>query len=620
MRQLQQKLSSPEQEPDKPRIITVWFNPWRYEKEEHLIVPFLKAIEKALSHQNSDGLKLAVKRIRDAAAAIAYGSKFEFQILGLKYGFDTSKAVHREEELDRNAKQARLSARLTSLYYDVVSELKKAVIDKDFRIVVFVDDLDRCLPEKAVELLESIKLFLDLPGYVFVIGVDRDVIEKGITYHYRFYHQAKQDANEGIKQQCERIITPDEYLDKMIQVPLELPPIRPKIKKEYIRSLLGDYDEDSVRFIERGIDSNPRCLKRFVNLLAYMSRFADRKEKDLRAEPNLTEERKKVLDQGFTPTLYTKWALIVFGHRFLYNRIKGNPHLLLELQEQIRTSSDSAEEELPKLVKSIPDSLRFILSTEPYFPESEWLIKDFVYLASSTETLGKGTDRPDDAVSFGALRPGDMVLVRKGKFLYGEEAIEKDIPYDYWIDAFPVTNRQYQEFLQDEGYAEKTKVPPYGWDKEVKQCPAGKEDHPVVGVSFEDAKKFCEWRSLREDQEIRLPTEMEWEKAARGTDGRLYPWGDEFAPEFCNVEESRIRNTTPVTNYHNGITPFGCYDMAGNVWEWTFNGNDEERRGVVIRGGSWSVSGENPLCTVSTWFNSMDRAFDIGFRCVRKIN
>ncbi len=173
------------------------------------------------------------------------------------------------------------------------------------------------------------------------------------------------------------------------------------------------------------------------------------------------------------------------------------------------------------------------------------MIEKYEYLAASTDTSSKKTIGQGESSVLGKLQPGDMVLVKKGSFLYGDHKAELNIPYDYWIDAFPVTNRQYQEFLQDTDYhkdrkpevpfMDKDSISPYTWNKETSQCPKGREDHPVVWVSFEDAEKFCDGRSHKEGKSIRLPTEEEWEKAARGKDGREYPWGDEFDAKLCNT-------------------------------------------------------------------------------------
>ena len=99
--------------------------------------------------------------------------------------------------------------------------------------------------------------------------------------------------------------------------------------------------------------------------------------------------------------------------------------------------------------------------------------------------------------------------------------------------------------------------------------PAGKEDHPVVNVSWKDAVAFCRWLSQASGKTIRLPTEAEWEKAARGDDGRIYPWGDEPpTKELCNFSNN-VGDTTPVGQYPAGASLCGALDMAGNVWEWT---------------------------------------------------
>ena len=164
--------------------------------------------------------------------------------------------------------------------------------------------------------------------------------------------------------------------------------------------------------------------------------------------------------------------------------------------------------------------------------------------------------------------------------------IKKNIDHDYEIGAYPVTNDEYKEFID----ANPNYRSPDHWYKEKRTFPEGKEHHPVEYVSFEDAFKYCEWKTKKEGlqgRQYRLPAEVEWEKAARGTDGRVYPWGDEFDKEKCNSYESGIKDTTPVDKYPDGVSPYGCYDMAGNVWVWVESWLDKEKKYRVLRGGSW---------------------------------
>ena len=219
-----------------------------------------------------------------------------------------------------------------------------------------------------------------------------------------------------------------------------------------------------------------------------------------------------------------------------------------------------------------------------------------------------------------------MVFVPEGEFLYGETK-EKVILPGYWIDETPVTNGEFSRFVQATGYvttAEKTGIGcanVHGKWEDIEganwRYPGGPElgsiesklDHPVVQVSWEDAIAYARWAGKR------LPTEQEWEKAARGGDGREYPWGElEPTPEMCNFNKHEGR-TTPVGKYSpQGNSPFGCEDMSGNVWEWT--ASREGSNGRVLRGGGWSHPAENVRLVLRSIHES-DECYDTdGFRCV----
>jgi len=209
------------------------------------------------------------------------------------------------------------------------------------------------------------------------------------------------------------------------------------------------------------------------------------------------------------------------------------------------------------------------------------------------------------------LAPGvemEFVRVPAGEFRMGSDNVKEVQASDnerpqhtvyldeYYIGRYPVTNRQYQAFVQVSGSA----APRY-WQGGA--IPAGKEKHPVVNVSWEDATAFCAWASERTGKTVHLPSEAQWEKAARGTDGRIFPWGDEKPNKnLCNYD-SNEGGTTEVGKYSpQGDSPYGCADVAGNVWEWVndWYGKDyytasppanppgpASGNGRVLRGGSF---------------------------------
>lgn len=228
--------------------------------------------------------------------------------------------------------------------------------------------------------------------------------------------------------------------------------------------------------------------------------------------------------------------------------------------------------------------------------------------------------------------PKNMVLVPGARFSIKLSANDNFIPHpDYneagtvhvdtfLIDRYPVTNEEYYRFIVETGYFPQDTVN-YLRNWVNGSFLPGQERYPVVYVSLEDARAYAEWA------EKRLPTEMEWQLAAQGTDGRLWPWGDEFHGTKCN---NAFERPTPVDAFSKGQSPYGVFDMVGNIWQLTsdvyYNGNYYF---VIIRGGShyrpgssgWYVQGgPQPLdktemmLLVSPGF---DRNSTVGFRCVK---
>ncbi len=225
--------------------------------------------------------------------------------------------------------------------------------------------------------------------------------------------------------------------------------------------------------------------------------------------------------------------------------------------------------------------------------------------------------------------PEDMVLVPAGEFIMGNNNDFYDNDNDemprhvvnlpsFYINKYPVTNYQYKKFVDATGH----KTPRY-WGKSGKFSPE-KANHPVVGISFPDAQAYAAWKGKR------LPTEEEWEKAARSTDARRWPWGNLFDYSKANVG---TKGTTPVGSFPEGKTIYGAYDMSGNVWEWVdswyelYPGISENKsveqllgkKNKVVRGGSFASDIGSARCADRGVKKIKDSGTTLGFRCARDV-
>jgi formylglycine-generating enzyme required for sulfatase activity len=260
------------------------------------------------------------------------------------------------------------------------------------------------------------------------------------------------------------------------------------------------------------------------------------------------------------------------------------------------------------------------------------------------------------AISVAAKDGMKLVYVPAGKFLMGSTA---DDPYArddekpphmadldaFWIDRTEVTNEMFARFVAVAGY--KTRAEKIGnstvfnpstakWERVTGanwQHPSGSgsdltglEQHPVVHVTWDDADAYCQWAGRR------LPTEAEWEKAARGTDGRLYPWGNSRPTDKLSNFGMNVGSTMSVGSYPDGMSPYGALDMSGNVWEWVADYHSEEyyraspprnpqgpSSGIdrIMRGGSWYMEAGNIRAAYRGWDDQTDMNVHVGFRCAR---
>ena len=222
-----------------------------------------------------------------------------------------------------------------------------------------------------------------------------------------------------------------------------------------------------------------------------------------------------------------------------------------------------------------------------------------------------------------AVSESNLIRIPTGKFERGSMDFKNTQPVrqieldECFIGKYPVTNQEYREFIKAGGYQNRELWSEAGWQwRERVNINEPRYWHhrkwngpnfPVVGVSWYEAEAYCNWLRSVTGKVYRLPTESEWEKAARGVEGFQYPWGNEWHNDYCNSRESELIRTSPVGIFLQGKSPYGCMDLAGNIWEWCADWYDKDYyrqsptqnppgpttgKTRVLRGGSWDYHAE----------------------------
>lgn len=616
---------------------------------------------------------------------------------------------------------------------------------KKMKIIFFIDDLDRCEPDKAIEVLEAVKLFLSTPNTVFVIGVDDEVIHAGLQRRYGDWLQRLEESAESAGLRAYHL----EYLEKIVQLPFTLPALPEDDITRYVRERLSPELQDDlvVQVIKLGCQYNPRKLNRTCHLFNLNWEIAKQRE----------------LNERIAPVILAKLVIIQLRHRALFRLLlEGITAIPRQLEEHWRaetvadpsgappegreTVQAAADDETPipaDSARAPPDRRESIIKP---FIGLDWLREMLMWQPRNREQLRKADSHLcitfDDlarsqhyrinehielkpverghisasgrlAISGRASLTGDAILVKLDQEVIREllhkdlaviesacDSISPDDRGDYakhllklledpatpwrqrvsagdalgflgdprfaegrehWVeipagefyrgsrkadyshtqedefddkrhrlDAFaigryPVTNAEYRRFFEATDHE-----PPRHWREGA--IPLGKDNHPVVAVSWHDANAYIAWLNERDDgHDYAVPTEAQWERAARGSakvddkeNRRIYPWGDTFDPHRCNVRETGLGRTTAVGCFPDGASPDGVLDMSGNVWEWCLNNYDNPGQTTlsgtarrVARGGSWTFDQSQARVAVHIVNDPVKRDLSQGFRVVR---
>ena len=682
-----------EEEKDFRACKTVWFDAWKYNDEKELLVALVRVILHAMKR---DGFINKLKAWDQDPTQPTYdllgmflnsfqasfgglGAEFKFQVDPKKYE-TPSKFEEYTAFFDyfSEAFERLLAAWVhDKAAYEEIDERKGA-------LVIFIDDLDRCLPEKIVQTLEALKLFLDKRGCAFFIGADTAIVQWAVSKHY-------EDA--GITGESAK-----DYLEKVIQLRFDLPMILDAAMEQYLRTqvqvdpaMLGRW-----RALVAAAEVNPRRVKNVINdlnlqwVMAVNSGQAEGVDRDdficwqalMHAAPaaftrQVLDFEDKSIRFGFIQDAL-KWQN---GKQEDREVVKGffnayedkDSKRLRNVLRQISFSNGFTAETLDAMIYLVAPPAP--PKTEPEKPVVEVAKKapdlepvGEMAFAEAREAVrgekGRGTLPQDgNRLVIGGL---EFVRVPQGKFIMGSKDdnsialdFEKpqhtvEISYDYWIAKFILTSVWFSEFVKATGYVT-TAEKQGGWYAKKGGFIKGVDwrhpidpkdgldmrmDHPVVQVSWDDAMAYCKWFNEANKTElggltVHLPSEAEWEKAARGAYGNEWPWGNEFDPSKCNSAEGKKGGTTPVGAYSalGGDSPYGCADMVGNVWEWCadwFNDAEYKPRASIsvvdprgpqsgklrmLRGGSFRDTRYTARCACRKDFGTpIIRVNYIGFR------
>jgi gamma-glutamyl hercynylcysteine S-oxide synthase len=655
---------------------TVWFNAWKYADESELLVALVRVITQEMFKDDliSKGAAALLEPFtprRDVINTVL--GWFSIKVGDATVGVNTGTAV----ETPFAEKTA-----LLDLFNDVFDRLMAAWVHRSLEVqkidpekgvlVVFIDDLDRCLPKKTVQVLESIKLFLDKEGCVFVLGADTEIIREAVETYYQNEKVTGQNAAD--------------YLDKIVQLRFDLPPVVPETMQAYLKTQeVGAEMLAQWQTLIAAAAINPRRVKVVFNeielqwkMLVNSGQAQDEKRPDFirwsalwRAAPEAFREKvrdfenldhrldfvKDSLNWGLGTLDEAKKSAFADYEKKDGRRLRNVLHEIKAFSADFDAKTLDAfmhlnappQKVVPVEVQQPVEPVETIPAAQPvesgptapihfgFEPElDEVRVKDVIRGGEPPAATGRFPPASDDKrMTIGGI---EFVKIPKGRFLMGSKEDNQlayddekpqhtvEIVQDYWLARFPVTNEQYAV------YSGEKKHPVAGWQK--------KKDHPVGNVSWNNAMNFCQWFNVQYKSELgqlilRLPTEAEWEKAARGEYGNKWPWGNEFGKNKCNSAEGKKGGTTPIGTYSpQGDSPYGCGDMAGNVWEWcadwyawdtyqrhagqlvTDPAGPPSGSARVLRGGAWLNDSSRTCC--ASRLRSGPSNFDalVGFRVV----
>jgi len=469
----------------QPLTVPVFFNAWRFEKEEHIIIPLAKTLTATLKeyphipqmariHSKFKLLTTAlIKGLKAPKESPDFHKLFHGDLKELKkiVGFFDPEIVRRNASHEAIL-QSFLDGRLEEIYLHIPRWIEAIILMDNVRFLFLIDDLDRCLPENSLKMLESIKLFLDVPGCAFVLALDDDVIERGVEHHYREYIFHRDDPGTPAAP-----ITGGEYLEKIVQLPFRIPPIESVDIESYLlahfQSLLAipspkrseasssdrntvedeaqtKIDETLLEFLSRQIPPVPRKIVRVMNLYRLKLTIIQSFDSD----PDRILIAKLVLLELFAPNLYR--FLKNDHHQFRRAREWIQEHKSLTETDEIKASiqeniqAQKEKELASRLIDLITQARRSRISIDLdaiFADMDDDKLKAYIYLKRPSEPPKHS--RPKDQSQIPKALPSDIAEFES--YLFSNDEIS-------WEKAFEEDPRLQRAFLQlYDGFIDKAK-------------------------------------------------------------------------------------------------------------------------------------------------------------------
>lgn len=620
------------------KIITIFFNAWKFEKDKHPLLNLCNAIEKDIKRKRAEfDNEDIITNILDHIKYLKYA------ILDIQELYSSLEHNKRKED---NFEKEILDKSTYFQIFELLKSLESLLLKEKFKMLILVDDLDKCYPENSIKILDTINYILDIEGLSFVVAADIDILENFLKERYKEFNLENNEISKN-------------YLDKMFDLPFYLPSYSGKISK-LIDNIYSKNDkninlEEDIKSVIMSISTlnilTPRLIIKLINRIKINAKIF------MKINTKTKFSKEKII------SLFSISCILEELYNDLFHTILKNDNALKIIIKTIQNEtfidedsmyldiSKNEKELFYKCIEKNHKALRMIFNTKQ---GKLWLenrnqqlnIYEFLKLNNKDSMLENEKDLPVYKENF-----YDNIVFIEDENINEKEFIK--IPeQSYEMSKYVVTNKWYKEFIDAKGYKEgkywvdiaskvwlmnnaissldekysfmieKEKV---YYEKKYKKAlkieDFNKDLQPIVYITYYEAQAFCNYLSENDKNYVySIPTNEQWDYVAKaGDENRIYPWGDTWNKNFCNNSSNQLHRTSEIGMFSQGNSKFGISDLVGNIWSWTSSLEKNEYN--YLKGGSWNFSDPSYFKVHNnqmTFFNNPSfQSYDIGFFCIR---